>query len=581
MKPFRKSIFPVALLGFVVMAALGWNLDGSAGSFAGKTEGAPRSTRSSSREAGSARHLPPDVEKRLAPFRAARDEDGRMRAAIGLASTIPVSDIAAWLDGAWFSQRNGVSGTLFHKILLDRWKREDPQAFFEWSMKNRSGDAYNFLVTLSTTDPQRALDFFKSHPNAGFELNLLKGLSRDYPDLVLRRLAEMAGDVSTSRYRYLTGELFGQLALQSPDALEAALDSLPAGLRAEAEQRLAGARMTTDFPGELKKLLENPDGLTRFSEIISRDASLREKLPAELAGLPAAWKAEIARYAENFIGGKDPEAWLRTDLEAAGFSGDQAAVIRRAALGPLLVTNPADAIRHLREMNVQREERDNILSNAMFELREDPEKSAALVALLEDDADKEVASRSMKIHSDRALPDIKDPDEWLEKVSAYDLGKEWPHAQVAMLEQWGPEKIAVLSRKFGSMPDGAKAPLAKVLATVIGIDPALKGQAVRYLVTHPDDGPPVINPDPFAEPESQDPVARGIKLATSYTHNIAASDPVAASQWLSSLPAGDARWWASKNLHGLWSGYDPEAADAWLKSLPGTEQDQIRQIRRK
>jgi hypothetical protein len=581
MKALRKSILPLSLLGFAVMAAVGWNLDERVGWSAQKAEDAPPSTRSARREAGSARHLPADVEKRLAPFRAARDEDGRMRAAIGLASTIPVPDIAAWLDGAWFSQRNGSAGTLFHKILLERWKQEDPQAFLEWSMKNRSGDAYNFLVSVSTTDPQRALDFFKAHPHEGFELNILRELSRNHPDLVLRRLTEMAGDVSTSRYRYLMGELFGQLALRSPDALEAALDSLPTGLRAEAEERLAGARMTKDFPGELKNLLENPDGLTRFSEILSRDPSLREKLPAELASLPAAWKAEIARYAENFIGGKDPGAWLRTDLEAAGFSEDQAAAIRRTALGPLLVTQPADALRHLGEMNVPREERDNILSNAMFELRDDPEKSAALLALLEDDADKQVVSRLMKIHSDRALPDIKDPDEWLEKVSAYDLGKEWPHAQVAMLEQWGPEKVAVLSRKFGSMPDDAKAPLAKVLATVIGIDPTLKGQAVRYLVTHPDDGSPAINPDPFAEPESPDPAVRGIKLASSYIHNIAASDPTAASQWLSSLPAGDARWWASKNLHSLWSGYDPDAADAWLKSLPETEQDQIRQIRRK
>jgi hypothetical protein len=35
-----------------------------------------------------------------------------------------------------------------------------------------------------------------------------------------------------------------------------------------------------------------------------------------------------------------------------------------------------------------------------------------------------------------------------------------------------------------------------------------------------------------------------------------------------SLPEGEARLWAQKNMAATWAEYDPEAAARWMQSLP-------------
>jgi hypothetical protein len=59
---------------------------------------------------------------------------------------------------------------------------------------------------------------------------------------------------------------------------------------------------------------------------------------------------------------------------------------------------------------------------------------------------------------------------------------------------------------------------------------------------------------------------------------MAQDDPAAASDWIQSLPAGDPKLWAQKNLHSLWSQYDPAAADQWMKSLPAATQTQVKNL---
>lgn len=41
------------------------------------------------------------------------------------------------------------------------------------------------------------------------------------------------------------------------------------------------------------------------------------------------------------------------------------------------------------------------------------------------------------------------------------------------------------------------------------------------------------------------------------------------------LPDGDAKLWAQKNLATNWKQYDPQAADRWVNSLPPDQRDQV------
>jgi hypothetical protein len=52
-------------------------------------------------------------------------------------------------------------------------------------------------------------------------------------------------------------------------------------------------------------------------------------------------------------------------------------------------------------------------------------------------------------------------------------------------------------------------------------------------------------------------------------------DPVAAGRWVNSLPAGEARLWAAKNLAAQWAEYEPSAARQWAAGLPADERRQV------
>jgi hypothetical protein len=52
-------------------------------------------------------------------------------------------------------------------------------------------------------------------------------------------------------------------------------------------------------------------------------------------------------------------------------------------------------------------------------------------------------------------------------------------------------------------------------------------------------------------------------------------DPVAAGRWVNSLPSGEARLWAAKNLAAQWNEYEPAAARQWTAGLPADERNQV------
>ena len=49
----------------------------------------------------------------------------------------------------------------------------------------------------------------------------------------------------------------------------------------------------------------------------------------------------------------------------------------------------------------------------------------------------------------------------------------------------------------------------------------------------------------------------------------------AASQWVQSLPDGEARSWALKNVAFAWALYDPKEAGQWVDSLPAAARAEV------
>ena len=162
MKPL--SLHPAAgAVGFLVMAALGWNLARPAAH--AKLQPGASITRHSLRPHPAKRAgLPEHVLQTMNAIRAAALPEDRMRAAFALANTLPVSEFAAWIDCSWFNLPDGCEAAIFRKLLNDRWQREDPEGFALHGLKSGSFDFTFLLGSWLESDPQRVIGFFKEHP---------------------------------------------------------------------------------------------------------------------------------------------------------------------------------------------------------------------------------------------------------------------------------------------------------------------------------------------------------------------------------------------------------------------------------
>lgn len=65
-------------------------------------------------------------------------------------------------------------------------------------------------------------------------------------------------------------------------------------------------------------------------------------------------------------------------------------------------------------------------------------------------------------------------------------------------------------------------------------------------------------------------------MASMHVVKWAEKDPEAASAWLQTLPAGDAKLWAQKNLATNWAKYDPDATAQWIATLPADARVEVK-----
>ncbi|MEY3897285.1 MAG: hypothetical protein RLZZ214_2806 [Verrucomicrobiota bacterium] len=580
-EPSHFLIKAGGILGFLAMAAVGWNLaDGSRPAPVAAEAATPAGKRAE-RPTRAVRSTGPATiaGKRLDAIRGAGSPEARLRATLDLANSLPPSEFAAWLDGGYFSLREGAELTLFTKILQERWLLEDPEGLILWSIKNSSGKGRNLLATWAEKEPQRAIDFFKNHPDDAAEMQALTRIAKTHPALALQRLREMATAGISTKGTDHSFSLFRQLADQSPAALEVMMDSLPAKLRSQAETALSGPRLKASFATEIRALWDRPDGWKIFQANLSGNQELRGKLFDELANLPPAWRESVASSYYYFINEKNAAKWLDADLTGYGFTPQQAKEFHGNALANLAVSQPEEAIRRMGNVALDVETRQSILSQLLSSVSDDPEKAEALIAKLGSEEDRKLARSALEASLTReADPKQVQPADWLEKMGGVDpknAGNAYQY--FSMLGQWDSDKLTALNTQFKSMSDDKKQQVAQAIAAArnygFEINPALSGEAIRYLVAHPPEAPVASGNDS----SDTDP----LRMASEYAGRLAVTDPVAASDWVQTLPAGESKLWAQKNLARNWAIYDPKAADQWVKSLPASARSKVQGFMKK
>ncbi|MEO5713456.1 MAG: hypothetical protein ABIT37_08195 [Luteolibacter sp.] len=568
MKPALISTIAPGIFGFLGMTALGWYLAKPAlpptTAQAAANGSAPRDHRhppKSPRNGGI-------VAQQMRAIRNAGSPSERMRMAISLANSLPPSEFAAWMEGDRFDLRKGPELSVFRMIVFERWIKEDPASLIPWAATHNYGQASRALVALANNDPQSLIDHYRSHPDDKTELQTLREVAKKHPALALQRLQELSERGLPSGTTRIAKGLLDELAKNSPAALEAAIANLAPHLQQEAERALSGQRLAASFPTEVRALWERPDGLKIFSDNLSGNSELGTKLIAKIADLPESWRTGMADSPYNFVSEKNGRQWFEADLEGAGFSSSQAKRIRERALMELASSDPGFALKNLGGAGVDGTKED-IISSALRSVKGDGVEAEKLIAMMDSEADKQLARDQLK-REELAASAVKaqNPTEWLEKIGGIDGALNSPYEVLNQIQSWDKSKVADLRARFNALPVDQQQNIARMVAASgmqSGIDPGFAGDAIRFFVTHP--------PAVTSRPSGGDP----IMASSTYAVGLAISDPAAATSWINTLPEGDAKLWARKNLAANWQQYDSEAVALWVKTLPAVTRDQVTQ----
>jgi hypothetical protein len=559
-----------AAIGFIAMAVCGWKTaEHSLTTSPRKTE-TPNSIQRPLRAVRD--HGPPSaVRQRMASLKAIASPEERMRAAIDLALQLPTTDIASWMEGEWFQIGAGFDILLFKRILIDRWNKEDPEGLLIWRLKNRSGQSGIMMASWAEQEPDRVLSIFKDRLSKEQKQLSLAEIAKRNPRFALLCLPYLPSGNSDGFSMDLDAlhnrEILATLAKSSPAGLETSLDSLPEEMRRMAESALVAERLRSSFDSEFAKLVERPDGWKVFSECMSQWSDLKSTLINELAILPPAWKNQIATDPHRWIDSTNATHWWNANLEASGFTAEQAQAIRTQAVPVMGSENPAQALQLMDAAELDQDTRKVLIGNVF---RNHKDKAEELIGLLRTEEDRNYARQWMNptATSEGLAASIESPSDWLEHAIAPASPKSDPDLLLSTLRQWDAGKINEFGARFRELPDDQKTTAAEIITSsryhFNQLDRSLVAEAMRQIIAHPFESDHI---DPF----ETTPIHRASEFAVEWSRQ----DPEAASQWVQTLPPGETKLRVQMNLAMNWKPYDPDAVDHWLGTLPADSREKI------
>jgi len=302
---------------------------------------------------------------------------------------------------------------------------------------------------------------------------------------------------------------------------------------------------------------------------------LGSKLLGNIEDLPEEWLSKMANSSYSLVGEANAKEWFEADLENKGLNSSQATRIWGRALDRIVKKDPEYALANLAESKISDAAKSRLIAKALDSADSNPEEELALISLLDSDEDRLMAQEILDV---RALQDggkmVASPAEWLDVFSKMDTVT---GATASVMEnqvsKWSAAELVELRSDFGGLSTEQQQKIAEAIMSVTSTgrrpypDFEFSGDVVRALV---------INPEDVDVNERFDP-AEPIKASSGYAVWLFRHDPAAATKWVSSLPDGEAKLWASKNLADNWSQYNPKAVEAWISKLPEDTQKEVRQ----
>lgn len=506
----------------------------------------------------------------LAPLRAARNTEERLRATIQLAENIPLADIERWLSSNWFKGGEDMQASLFQRTLLSRWQEADPGGMLEYCFRKDIRITYEFSHDWASREPAAALALIEGHTDPQMRSNMLNqmgaALAKADPQLLLSRIAAFA-KLSEGENGFGFHGIMNQLADSAPALLESQLATLPWKVQEIARRSLTKSSLKKDFAGGLAGLVNQKDGVLTFASVVGSDQELMKSVASDPGSLPPGWLGAVTSGPGSYyLVHGDPARWFDADLAGLGLNENQAANIRTQALSQLGRKDPEKLKALISGGTLNENEHQVAIQGLVLGL--DDKAAAEWVSKLTQEADRQLAQEALTSKMDDGEGGEMTPSSLFGDIAA--SGRQISWAETSLIGKWDREQMQALNEEFDALPVDQKAVVAaKFIARDNRELPVeFQGKALAYLLENPE-----------ARPEQKESQSGGgtplVNSACNLVARWADQDPGAAAAWVADLPEGTERLWAAKNLATRWAEYEPAAVQRWIGSLSPSERAEV------
>ncbi|MEO0016816.1 MAG: hypothetical protein RLZZ522_99 [Verrucomicrobiota bacterium] len=507
--------------------------------------------------------LPPEVRLRVAQVRQARCPAERLRQAVILATQLPLADFSSWLAGDYLGFLDDGMEAVFEQIVIDRWLAADPAGGASWLLKNGQGSAEKAVAAWLRVDEPAVMAMVKSLPAATSEeavSALIVAVGKRSVPEALDLLDELGPPALASR------EVVARLARLDREAVLDYAAATTGEQRRGLLTEVAGAWLEPDLRWVVAMLQREglgPEVLEQLAQS-SGHGSTGLTVLRQAAFIPLGWLETLSQRDHGQLTSGCEIEWLKLKTGKPG--------LPKAVLQKLQLQAAAAPFWHhdKRETGLKlvadgtwlpRPARVLIAENLAHLWQDDPAAASRWVASLEGDlrvaGERGLTSQRTAMAAAQQARQLTSPAEVMGALASATLtgfprhDVEWDAAETAdavrLAERLAPAQVAgllgAIENDHGSLP---RPVLGAILSQAFAV-PLVTG--------------------PGREGFERERVRAACRLAAGW----AGTAPAQAAAWVETLPAGEARLWAAKNVARQWQYYSTAETRDWAAKLPEPE----------
>jgi hypothetical protein len=509
----------------------------------------------------------PEVRMQVQQVRQARSSAERLRLLVILATNLPQADFPRWFEGNYLGFLDNGQERMFYEILTARWLAADPAGGARWMLEHGKGSAGKAVAAWVRVDEAAAVALVKHLPatqrqSATTALILAVG-KRSVPD-ALELLDELRAP------SFYLGDLIGRLAQQDRDAVLEYAATTTGATRRMLLTEVAGAWLEQDLRWVVAMLQREGLGPETFEQLANTTGHGKTGLTLlrQAAFLPEGWLEQLSQSDRGLLTLGCEIDWLKMKTGKPGLSKKVLQTIQlQAAATPWWYNDKREAGIKLVEHGdwLPLKARAKIAETLALRWKDDPAAARqwadGLQGELRAAAEKGLTQMRAEMSRDQQAKRLKSPADVmraLEDEATAGLprgGVDWNAAEtsdaIRLAGRLAPETAA---RFLGSIQDDADGLPRPVLGAILS-------QALSVPVTA----------DDHREMAERERTRAACRLAAGW----AIDEPRQAANWVETLPEGEARLWAAKNVALQWAQYSTAEARAWAAKLPEAERKAV------